>query len=85
MNFKVSIVKKSPAGNQNIAMKIGGEGEYELQVWMVRPPHIKNYLCEKGLVGNQVSQQSMVLGDDNQGTNEMLEEEPNSDSSKLYQ
>ena len=85
MNFKVSIVKKSPAANQNIAMKIGGEGEYELQVWMVQPPHIKNYLCEKGFAGNQGAQQSMVLGDDNQGTNEMLEDEPNSGSAKLYQ
>jgi hypothetical protein len=44
MNFKVSIVKTSPAANQNIAMKIGGEGEYELQVWMVQPPHIQIYV-----------------------------------------
>ena len=65
-------------------MKIGGENEYQLQVWMVQPPHIKTYLCEKGLV-NQVSAQNMILGDDTKGTNEMLEEEPNAGSSQLYQ
>ena len=47
---------------------------------MVQPPHIKTYLCEKGLV-NQVSAQNMILGDDTKGTNEMLEEEPNAGSS----
>ena len=78
MNFKVSIVKNS------IPTKISGENDYELQIWMVQPPHIKAYLCEKGL-SNPVTSSSMLLGDDNSGTNEILEEEPNAGTSKLYQ